>query len=236
MNIAVCFFGQVKNFDDKLYESFQKVIRPTQSNKVCYYIVTYNNKIYTNTSSGENHQIDYRSIFKYFTFRNEIILDAHSHQILQVDNFVRNELKKYGYAKIWGENAQELTINAVRQIYGLNELYRTINKNYDKYLLCRPDCVFENDLDENLMQKKCNICIPNFNHWFGYNDRFAIVDKIGLETYCGRFDLLKKNPQNYHSEMYLKQTIHNSKNTIYLFDNFRFRLLRANGQLSSPNY
>jgi len=116
------------------------------------------------------------------------------------------------------------------------EILSSLNTSYAKYLFCRPDCLFEKPLDNQILSTKYNICIPNFNHWNGYNDRFAILDTQGLKTYCSRYDHLIVNPQTYHSEKYLKYTIDNSYNTLKLFDNFKFRLLRSNNKLSPIDY
>lgn len=238
MKIAICFFGQVKNFNDRLYNSFiQNISNSLNVYEIDYFLATYNNKKYINSATGENHDIDYLSICNYFLFKEKIILDIYADYTINIDNFVNEGLKNYGYAEIWGDNAQESTIRSIRQLYCLHILHnQLINTNYDKYILCRPDCIFDKPLEVTILKNFSNICIPNFNHWFGYNDRFAVVDKIGLTTYCSRYTKLIIYPQKYHSETYLKYTIDESKNTIHLFDNFKFRLLRSNNELSRIDY
>lgn len=236
--IAVCFFGQVKHFTKTLYHSFQNsIIEPLNNYNIDYFLVTYNNKIYYNPSSGEDHKINYESICNFFQFKQKIILDINAEYTHEIDNFVLHTLYKFGYDAIWGKNNILTTSYALRQIYGLHKLYEFINNTtYKKYIFCRPDCIFENKLDPIIINNLTNICIPNFNHWFGYNDRFAVVDKIGLKTYCSRYSEIRKNPTRYHSEKYLKSIIVKSDNSIHLFDKFQFRLLRANGELSRSDY
>lgn len=235
--VALCFFGHVKNFNDQLFFSYSQNIIKSIDSDIDYYLVTFNNQIYYNPSSKEDHSIDYNSINNYFLFSEKIILDINAPYSYKIDNFVIHTLHRYGYDIGWGKNAILTTVYAIRQLYGLYKLYNILkHTNYSKYILCRPDCIFEKQLDSTILSKTENICIPNFNHWYGYNDRFAILDKIGLETYCSRYEILMNNPKQYHSEKYLKYTIDQSKNTIFLFDNFRFRLLRSNGELSRIDY
>lgn len=242
MKTAICFFGQVKNYNDILYNSYQQYIYdPIYSlTDIDYFLVTFNNTTYYRPSTQENHSIDIDSINDFFNFRDSIILDICADYTIEIDNFVAHTLSQFGYCDSWGLETQLLTRNSIRQLYGLNQLYQKIsNLKYDRYILCRPDALFEQRLDATLLSSinsVYNILIPNFNHWYGYNDRFAIVDSVGLATYCSRYQKIVNNPQSYHSESYLKQTIHQSGNSLYLFDNFRFRLLRANNQLSGTDY
>lgn len=237
-HIAICFFGQVKNFTKVLHHIFNNaIITPLNKYNIDYFLVTYNNIEYYNPSHEENHTIDYESINKFFKFKQKIILDINSSDIHEIDNFVLHTLHKIGYDPIWETNAILTTSYAIRQIYGLHKLYELIkDTRYNKYIFCRPDCFFENRLDPTIITNHNNICIPNFNHWSGYNDRFAIVDKIGLQTYCSRYNCFRKNPVVYHSEKYLKTIITESNNSIYLFDQFKFKLLRADGKLSRSDY
>jgi len=240
-HLAICFFGQVKNYNNLLYKLFTKHITDSLSQKyiIDYFIVTYNNSYYFRPSTKENHPIDYKSINKYFIFTQKVILDTNCESIKNLDTWVEKTLSKCGYTKDWGNESELLTKHGIRQLYGLKKIYEilsSLNTSYAKYLFCRPDCLFEKPLDNQILSTKYNICIPNFNHWNGYNDRFAILDTQGLKTYCSRYDHLIVNPQTYHSEKYLKYTIDNSYNTLKLFDNFKFRLLRSNNKLSPIDY
>lgn len=238
MKIAVCFFGQVKNFDDKTYQSYiNNIYQTIKSNTVDYFVATYNNTIYKNSSTKENHSINHLSIDLYFDFNDKIILDVSSTYVKLLDDFSVKILSKFGYTKHWGSNSKESTIRSIRQLYCLNKIYNKFkDSDYDKYILCRPDCIFESPLEVSVLNNSYNINIPNFNHWYGYNDRFALLDKHGLYVYCSRFSEISANPQQYHSESYLKFIIDKSSSTVKLFDNFKFRLIRANGELSPPEY
>lgn len=238
--IAICFFGQVKNFDQQLYDSFSiNVSNALVNNDIDYFLVTYNNTHYTNSFHNENHPINYYSIVSFFPFKRSIILDINSDITKFIDNFVIVTLGSIGYAR-WGSylSSQQCTIRAVRQLYGLHSLYKCLKDedNYDRYIFVRPDCIFESQLDSSLINNSYNLCIPNFSNWDGYNDRFAITDSFGLEVYCSRYNRLMQHPQKYHSETFLKQTIDNYKATCYSFNNFRFRLLRTTGNLTDVNY
>lgn len=237
--IAICFFGQVKNFDQQLYDSFStNISNVLVNNDIDYFLVTYNNTHYLNIYHNENHRIDYTSINSFFPFKEKIIVDVESDITKNIDSFVLNILSSFGYAD-WGsyENSQQCTIRAVRQLYGLYALYQCIHGfSYDKYILVRPDCIYDSSIDEKIIFNTHNFCIPNFSHWGGYNDRFAIVDHKGLEVYCNRYIKLINSPEKYHSERYLKKCIDESKLSCDRFNNFRFRLLRTTGKLTHINY
>lgn len=239
MKIAICFFGQVKNFNSVTYDNYyQNIIDPllSKDHEIEYYLVTYNNTKYTNPWSNEDNTIDYNSINSFFAFQHTTILDIHSQTIQDIDIFVCNELSKRGYAKEWGHFGQQLTMNSIRQLYGLSTLYPIVKDKYKKYIMVRPDCEFLNTLDETLLHNQSNLCVPNFSHWGGYNDRFAIVDNTGLQTYTSRYDEIISSPVEYHAERYLKSIIDKYQNTLYCFDHFKFLLLRANGTKSDINY
>lgn len=241
MKLAICFFGHVKNFNDLLYESFIKnIVKPINHNSIDYFLVTYNNKYYFNPSNNENHLIDYKSIFKYFKFNQKIILDINAQYTKNIDNFTNKLIDRYGCSKYWGDydNAKRLTIYAIRQIYGLYKLYDQVlyNTSYDKYIFCRPDCIFHNKIHQSLIDIPNSICIPNFACWHGYNDRFAITDYNGMIVYCNRYKNLVEKPTIYHAENYLKYTLLQKKINTAIFDGFQFQLLRSDGSLSRPGY
>lgn len=228
--IAICFFGQVKNYTSNLYENFvQNITSQIVNYELDYYIVTYNNNYMFNPINGENHSIDYNSIFQYINFNSSLILDINSDEIKFVDNFSEYLVEKFGGC--WGDNSQLSTKYAVRQLYGLKKLYTIISNKYYRYILLRPDIWYTSKLHNILINNNEDLVIPLFDSWGGYNDRFAIANNFGLKIYCNRYDSLIEKPVKYHSENYLKTICNYNNIKIKQLDNFYFKRVRANGKL-----
>lgn len=228
--IAVCFFGQVKNYTDKIYSNYlDNIFSSISSYGIDYYLVTYNNKSIFNPKNKENDKIDYTSIFRYIDFAKSLILSIDSPQTESIDRFSDYLVKTYGGS--WGDNSNISTRNGIRQIYALKNLYNIIDTDYQKYILLRPDLFYIETLDAKLLESSSDIIVPLFDSYGGYNDRFAITNNIGLKVYCSRYDNLCKNPLKYHSENYLKKICDNYEIVVEKNNNLNFKRIRANGNL-----
>lgn len=233
--IAFCFFGQVKNYQ-LLHENYKNnlidIIESTYS--VDYYLHTNRLKNYYNPSinNNENHSIDYTSILPFYTFKDI----SYKLDYTLIKKIVEEYVSRFGV--YW---TKELTYThgaltteyAVRQLYGLNEIFQMVKNSgvtYDKYILTRPDLFFYDKITPKYLEYKEDISIPNFSHWYGYNDRFAITNLQGFITYTERLNYLLETPQQITSEKLLKKIIKLKKNTLrFIPQNFIFDLCRANG-------
>jgi len=118
---------------------------------------------------------------------------------------------------------------------GLQSQYRVTkmciasNKTYDFVIHLRPDAIVNNHLPIDILYNMTfkDIAITNFDHFGGYNDRFAIVPFKMCLFYGGRFDELKsyrKNVGSIVSEAYAKYII--DKYFKVNFIDFNFNLKR----------
>jgi hypothetical protein len=237
--IAICFFGQVKNYNNILYESFICHVLEslsTKSTQFDYFLVTYKNTHYINPKHNEDHSIDYTSIFKYFKWVDKILIDPFSENIVELDHYSQFLVATYGTRWHKSFDAILATKYSIRQLYGLHLLYNILKNKYDQYIFLRADAQFNSKLYKD-WDDAVDISIPNFASYTGYNDRFAVIlNENALRSYCSRYIELKNYPQQYQSENYLKQILNKNNLNIYLTNSIKFNLLRANNKLTSDKY
>ena len=105
-----------------------------------------------------------------------------------------------------------------------------VGENKFKFIMfIRPDVMFINDLNYMvIMDNPHTICIPNFDHNEGFNDRFAIMNLKNALLYGKRIDelaIFRKYNGSIVSETYLKYIINKYKIDVTLFD-IKFNIIR----------
>ena len=108
--------------------------------------------------------------------------------------------------------------------------------HYDAYVILRPDAFFESDIDIDILRsiEEGNVYIPDWDHWLGYNDRFAFGSKEAIRIYTNRgYDLaeFRKTYGPLTSEKGLKLTLIKYGLEMRPLC-IRFKLCRPNGTLS----
>lgn len=232
MNVSLCFFGQVKNYTNKMFKSFElNIIKNIEkvSKKIDYHIVTFNNNHILNPRNKENHPIDHTSIFNYFEFKSKKIIDIYSEEVNEVDELSGGIVERFGCQ--WKSHKGISTNFAIRQLYGLDVLFSLVEKGYDKYVLVRPDILFHMAMPMDFMGLEYDMYVPAWDGHGGYNDRMAALNHAGLEAYCGRFGVIKEKMYPYHSEFFLKAMCRFKKISVREVQNFKFKRVRANGGL-----
>jgi mannosyltransferase OCH1-like enzyme len=244
--VAYIFFGQVKNFDEKQYEAFeQNVGSKLKGHDVDYFLTTSKCGRYTSprqeNSEGNNVNINYRSIEKYFDFKR-IFYDNESRDNKESIDSLTDQLIDFGEA--WGENSKISTKNSLKQLYGLEYFwnnFKRIASEYDVFILSRCDLFHTHSFDINCLNEDVDLLTPyydvfpkiDYGQFGGLNDRFAVAKNIlALAIYCSRYSAIKKNPEYYHAEKYLKQHVERYKLNLGKLHNFLFCLHRANNQVS----
>jgi hypothetical protein len=118
------------------------------------------------------------------------------------------------------------------------DLCRESGVEYDYVMFLRPDAqptkrlpveqIFNSEFEDN------TIIIPNYNHWEGYNDQFAILKFSDFSWYSDRVEGLeefRKTNGRIVSEKYVKYVVEKNGYTPKQID-FHFDLLRPNGKLN----
>lgn len=118
------------------------------------------------------------------------------------------------------------------------ELCLNVGKTYDYVMFLRPDALINTRLPvESIFTKdfsKKQIVIANFEHWEGYNDRFAILPYDLVKPYSHRIDDIiefRRTHGRIVSEKYVKHVVNKHYSTVKLID-FHFDLLRPDGNLN----
>jgi len=229
MNIAICFFGQVKNFSVDLYNNYiSNIYDKVQVFSHDYFLITWNNKHIDNPRNRENIDIDYTSILPFFNFVKTNILDIDSDCTKTIDAYSDLLVSKYGGS--WGENSILSTRFGLRQPYSLQIMKQEFEQypiKYDKYILLRPDLWFNSPLPTDCLNKNYDLCIPDFDSYGGYNDRFAVTSYNGMLAYCNRYRAMLSESKKYHSENFLKEYTDKQNINIKKIDNFTFQRVRS---------
>ena len=243
--IAYIFFGQVKNFDEKQYSAFDVNVKDKLKDfDVDYFLVTSKQSNYLNPRQKElqGSSIDYRSIDKYFDFKEKYYDQGSRNKNEKIEELAE-ALKSFGEAWKEGDSLVSI-INSLKQLYCLEYFYdkfeHKINE-YDYFVLSRSDLYHTHPLntdcfsrDEELFAPYYDICSQIDYGWFGgINDRFAVVkSKRALKTYCTRYTSLKQKQEYYHAEKYLLKQLQKDNIKYGKIHNFMFLLQRSDGELS----
>jgi hypothetical protein len=107
--------------------------------------------------------------------------------------------------------------------------------HYDAYIVIRPDAYFTSELDVNALQsmEEGTLYVPDWDHWLGFNDRFAFGSKEVIRIYTHRLrDLaeFRRTAGPITSEKGLKLTVEKYGLRVGSLT-VRFQLCRPNGQL-----
>ena len=247
MKIAYIYFGQVKNFNEKQFNSFnENVYKYIDSHDVDFHLVTSKNLKYSNPrqqeSEDEENDIYYQSIKKYFNFKNIFYDELDSIDCSEIKNLSKELVDKFGGA--WGKDSKISTENSLKQIYSLEFFYNQfskLDKNYDLYIFSRSDLFHTHPIDISEFSNDYDILVPYYDNlpqidygWFGgVNDRFAVIkNKEAMKSYCCRYSRLKKSPEFYHAEKYLMKCIQRDNLKLGKIKNFELRFVRSNGKIT----
>jgi hypothetical protein len=99
---------------------------------------------------------------------------------------------------------------------------------YDFILYIRPDVVILNNFDVSCLQTNFDIILPNYDHYEGLNDRFAIIPFNVSKFYSTRIDELiefHKNNGRIVSEKFVKFIVDKYYKKVE-FINFDMRIVR----------
>jgi len=247
---AFILFGQVKNYNKVQHDQFNRLIKPSLASfNVDYFLVTTKSFSYSSQRQSpiepKDSPIDYKSINNFFNF-TDIVYDNLNDEnatkdLFDFSNYLVNNFRN-NKRTAWGMYSKASTLNSIKQLYSLNfflgKFIRQL-KEYDGFILARSDLFYTHKL--NLPDWLPNqITLPSFGHYpapgggKGCNDRFCLITSEDiLKLYCGRFSFLKKNPEFYHAEFYLNQTLKRNNITFKTLDDFRFRLLRSNNIITT---
>jgi len=234
--VAVCYWGLTRS-TKKVYQShYENIFNILQANNIVYHVFihsweTNNNLIWEEKSDKPIDYEEYKLLKpSYYVLDNQT-------DFLSSINF-SNYFDKKLY-DTYGDTEQTewrplLIQNHLCALESLKRVTAMVmnskdNSCYDKIMYVRPDVNITSPIDISwLNMNKGEICIADFDHCEGYNDRFAIMNMDDCQKYSNRIDNIieyRRTIGRIVSEKYLKYTIDRQFTTVH-FIPFYFQIIR----------
>lgn len=210
MKFCICFFGVISRSLKYTFKSIKlNILDILKENNIDYDIYIHNNYIQTlNCPRGKefNCKLD-NSIYKQLnpikfseTNQNDFDKSYNWHQI-----FKNGDIHNDGFSSIK---------NAIRELHSVKQvtkLWENTEENYDFFIYLRPDLLYINKLDiELILQNLHNtnlLFTPNWSKFNGLNDRIYFGNKDTILKIAKRIDfipeLIGKTRRKYHAEYFM---------------------------------
>jgi len=233
--IAVCYWGLIRTLR-QVYPSQKKYVFDALDELGIEY------DTYIHTWIVEKNLVWGRPMKKTNDYSSMDILQPKSKQIDDQSLFlstIRREDYYYAGQYEWDPQLLQNHLCGLESQKRSVELCLASGEKYDYVLFLRPDALINKRLPvERIFRdsgdRELNtIILPNFNHWEGYNDQFAIVPFDLVRAYSHRIDHLaefRKTNGRIVAEKYVKHVV--NKYFKPLCVDFHFDLLRPDGNLN----
>ena len=235
LRFCICFFGVIsrslKYTKDSIYKNIYEVL---DRNNIKYDVYVHNMKIDKILSLQEGEK-DVKLSDESKLLRPTYFSETNQNNFDKKYNWRKNS--KYGVM----QNNYNLYQNAIRQIYSVDKvtkMWQKKNKNYDYYIYLRPDLLYTNELDVDLIIKTLDkdiLLTPKWHKWGGLNDRIYMGNKMIIKRFGNRikyvYEYVNKNKIEYHPETFMK----------YISEKFKIKTLdidligkrvRSNGKIN----
>ena len=237
-DFAIVYWGLTRS-TKKVYKShFNKIFNILRDNNLTY-------KIFMHTlKTNDNKQRVWCKINdKNIDYEEYKLLNPDFYKLDNQDNFINTiKMDNFFYKDVWkrkgdsgnGEWLPDLLLNhicALKSQKTALEMVENFVKDGNKFkyvMFIRPDVEFKTPLPIQALDNKNDIFIPNFDHWEGLNDRFAIIDYNKAYVYGKRIDEMaefRKRNGRIVAEKYLKFIVKKYKLKLKKI-NFCFKLIR----------
>jgi len=235
MKIAICYWGLTRSTRQVYSSHFKNIFNVLKEHNINY-------KIYMHTwKTKDNKQNVWgKPIKKNIDYDEYKLLKPDVYKIDNQEDYIKTiNFNDYFYKNIYdiighNENGEWLPKLLLNHLCALESQKRVTNmvKDEDIVFYVRPDVFIINKIPlEEILQfiKSYNniIILPNFGHWEGYNDQFAIVNGTQKELYgCRNKELIefRKNNGRIVAEKYVKFIV--KKYFIPKIIDFKFKIVR----------
>jgi len=221
MNVAILLHGLVHRSLEYTKDSLINCLIQPLSADIFYH--SWEMDKINNPRTGESLEIDSSIINNLLPQSKGIIEDQK-----EFDKTLHFEIKT---------NDQITLANYMRDLESQSRAFSYFESNkkkkYDLLIVARPDVKYFNVIK---LPSKINdsIFVPNFHHWWGINDRFAMGPEDLINKYCNRKNLIFnwiKNGEKKNSEMFLDKFLNINDIDVQFID-FVFQRIRANGEIA----
>lgn len=242
MKIAVCYFGLLRSLKKVYKTHIDKIFNELTQNGITYDIFLHSWKTENNIQYVWEDTIDIRQDYEIpKEIDNKIINKCFEHQcdfMSSIDfskYFYEDEYKKYGERKEWRPQLIKNHLCALESMKRVLNMVKNSENGYNGYnfvMLLRPDVQINNKLHINqiktyLINNNNGICIPKYDSYEGYNDRFAIMNVCNADKFFERIDEIidfRKTNGRIVSEKYTKFIV-DKYYKVNLID-FQFKIIR----------
>lgn len=226
--VAICYWGLTRS-TKKVYQShFDKIFKVLEQNNVPY-------DVFMHTWSLEGPQ------YAWWTPLSAPI-DYEEYKLLNPTYFRRDDQDVFTNAldfglyyyedqkdKEWHPRLIFNHICALESQKRVTDMVYESGNEYDYIVYVRPDVRIDSAFDVGWLNLPANgIAIPNYEHYEGYNDRFAILPYTDASVYGKRIDQIaefRKHHGRIVSEKYVKYVCNTNKLSIR-FVPFKFSIVR----------
>jgi hypothetical protein len=239
MKIAICFFGITRSLRDTAESIRNNVIEPIrQLGDVTVYA----------------HYFDQPVIHNLRTREINVTADASEYKVLDYDHLLREApdacLKEWDFTALkaggdaWGDGFSSLR-NHVHQLASIRKVWRlAMQDGPDIVVYLRPDMLYHDNFGSvvrTVIERKLRgIVVPDWQWWWGVNDRLAICcDRDAIDTYGRRIELAKEyiagTGRPIHAEQLLKYCLDLNR-VVVTKTHLRASRVRANGRCQEEDF
>ncbi|PHS59381.1 MAG: hypothetical protein COB03_02850 [Alteromonas sp.] len=233
--IAVCFFGITRSLKHTLQNINTHVVNPARKlGEVRLYAHFFDQRCIVNPRSGECCKLD-ENEYKLLNL-DQVTIDQPD-EFLAHSDFV--QVSRYGDG--FGDGFNSLR-NLYHQLYSLNSVTaKALEWDPNIVVFARPDLKYHDSFSrtyKDAIDNKNVIYVPNWQHWDGLNDRFAVaVDTGAIKAYGQRYRAISQycseTQSCLHSEKLLKYALKSQKVKMI---NIRASRVRSNGGVAKEPF
>ena len=238
MKIALAFWGLTRSLKHTIQSIKQCIFHPLRSANIEYIIFVHTFTLsgtYTNPRAMEfNIELDFE---EYKLLNPDFVSIENQDEVKQ-----QIRVEEYRFKPDPWKTNYKTVDNFLLAMYSKSKLYamlQTSKHTFDYIVFLRPDVLYKNPLniDFFLLAKKDTICIPNFEIYNHFNDRFCIATYQNGLLYCSLFQYMlaysKEKP--LHSETFHYDMIVQKFNIKLCYVPFTFQRVRANGKIEEKD-
>ena len=194
--IAVCYWGLTRSTKQVYPSHFECLFSVLEENNIQYDVFMHTWKL------NGKQRVNWIEIDTPVDYEEYQLLKPKYYKIENQDDFTNNlDFSQYFYQSVWDQSGHSidgewdplLVLNHICSLESqkrVTDMVLDSGNKYDLIMYVRPDVMFHNKLDVNLILdlQPNEMAIPNSDHHEGYNDRFAVLTYETAPVYGKRIN------------------------------------------------